>query len=370
MGRVLIVVAAVMFMPSTASASRPDCGPDSGRTIERSAAVRVYYTQHGASKDYYACWRRTHGKPLSLTDGGLERPEFLNRFRLRGRYLTFVHTSCSRVTGCDSFSVETIDVEARSFVAYAEDLLGGVRTLVATRGGAAAFLASDGHGVQYVQKLDSLGVEEIDRGPDVHSLTLHGGRLHWLHGEQPRDDHIAHVRRCGPTKGAYTQVLSRRIRVYVTDPFGDQNYHSYACLLGGGKPFFLGEDLYGNHLYDSHEDFRPVGEHLFWFEYDCGPSECVITLHSADLSERTKRDGRGFHTFGRDVPTLFPNSGGFAAVLYRGYLSPTDYWLYSFDSRGEELIDSGPGIDPESIRVYPDAIAWRHDGEERSAPLR
>src|SRR4051812_2892386 len=218
MGRLLIVfAAAALLAPAQAAAARPDCGPSSGRTIERSAAVRVYYTEPGPRKHYFACWRRTHGKPVRLVEGGVERPEFVNRFLLRGRYLTFVYTTCSTVTGCDSFVVETVDVKSRFVVASTDYLGGSVRTLFATRGGAAAFLATD-RGQQYVQRLDSLGVEEIDFGPEVHSLTLHGGRLHWLHGTEPRDEHIAHVLRCGPEKGAYTQELSKRIRVYVTDP--------------------------------------------------------------------------------------------------------------------------------------------------------
>src|SRR4051812_27113903 len=104
MGRVLIAVAAaMMLLPATASARPRDCGPASARTVEQSAAVRIYFTEHGATKHYYACWRRAHGKPVSLTYGGIERPEFLNRFRLRGRYVTFVYTSCAPGSGCDSF---------------------------------------------------------------------------------------------------------------------------------------------------------------------------------------------------------------------------------------------------------------------------
>lgn len=34
------------------------------------------------------------------------------------------------------------------------------------------------------------------------------------------------------------------------------------------------------------------------------------------------------------------------------------------------LLDESAGIDPRSIVVYGDAVVWRDNGEQRSAPLR
>jgi hypothetical protein len=365
MGRIAIALAAVMaVVAAPASAREAGCGPAAAHTIERSTAVRVYYTQHGAAKDYWACWRRTHGKPVDLTDGGIRQPEFVNRFRLRGRYLTFVYTSCSRGTGCDSFVVQTFDVKRHRAVAATDYLDGRVLTLVATRGGAAAFLATT-NGQQYVQKLDSLGVEEIDHGPDVRSLSLHGGRLHWLHGARVRDAHIAHVRRCGPIEGADTIALSTRIRVYSTyqDDTGEEA-RSYACLLGGGAPLLLGQDSPISTAYSYHYDFQLRGHHVVWLEYDCYMG-CLAKIHSADLQRRTKRAAKTFH----EEPTaVLANSRGFAAELIRSD-GPTSYTLLAFDSSGERQVDEGEGIDPDSIALFADSVVWRHDGELRSAPL-
>jgi hypothetical protein len=63
---------------------------------------------------------------------------------------------------------------------------------------------------------------------------------------------------------------------------------------------------------------------------------------------------------------IYPNRRGFAAELF----SSTPYKLYSFDSWGEMLLDESAGIDPRSIVVYGDAVVWRDNGEQRSAPLR
>jgi hypothetical protein len=330
--------------------------------------VRVYYENHAGRKQYFACWRRTHGKPVDLSDGGVTRPEFVNLFRLRGRYVTFVYTSCSPGTGCDSFVVKTFDARARQGVVSTDYLDGRVLTLVATRGGAAAFLATT-VGRQYVQKLDSLGVEEIDHGPEVRSLTLHGARLHWLHGLEARDDHIAHVRRCGPVRRhVETVALSKRLRVYSTyaDDTGEEA-RSYACLLGGGAPLFLGQDDPISTASNYHYSFQLRGHHVVWLEYSCGLEKCVTRIQGADLQRRTKRAGKDFH---EEPSAVLVNRRGFAAELVRrDYPHPT-YAILGFDSSGETQLDEGAGIDPASVAIFDDAVVWRHDGEQRSAPLR
>jgi hypothetical protein len=301
-----------------------------------------------------------------ITDGGISRPEFVNLFRLRGRYVTFVYVQCSAVTGCDSFVVQTVDVKARRGVVSTDYLDGRVVKLVATRGGAAAFLAATDGG-QYIQKLDSLGVEEIDSGPGVRSLTLHRGRLHWLNGKQAHDDHIAHVRRCGPVgRHVDTLALSKRVRVYstYTDDDGEEA-RSYACLLGGGAPLFLGQDSPISTVYSYHYDFQLRGHHVVWLEYDCF-TDCHAKIHSADLQARTKRAGKNFH----EVPAVLVNSRGFAAELLRSENQGTSYTLLAFDSTGERQVDEGEGIDPNSVTVTAEAMFWRHDGELRSEPLR
>jgi hypothetical protein len=102
-----------------------------------------------------------------------------------------------------------------------------------------------------------------------------------------------------------------------------------------------------------------------WLEYGCYTG-CLARIHSADVRRRTKRSGSGFH----DVPTVFANERGFAAELVPSEGTPRSYSILGFDSTGERLLDEGEGIDPSSIAVFADAVVWRHDGEQRSAPLR
>jgi hypothetical protein len=362
MGRALMAVAAVMFLPATASARPPDCGPGAARTVQQSAAVRVFFVKTGSTRHYYACWRRTGGKPLQLVYNGVEAPTSVGRFLIRGRFLAFVYTDCQ--PECAYLEVSLVDVKRRRFVVFAKEAYGSIRTLVATRGGAAAFLAADGDG-QYVERLDSLGITELDRGAGVRSLSLRGSHLHWLHGSQDRDDHIVNVRRCGPGTGAITQALSRRIRVYTIDPdHDDEGFVSYACLLGGGKPLLLGND---KEPFGYLDDFQLRGDHVVWLENRCPTDECVARIHSADLRGRTTRAGERFHT----VPQVFPNRRGFAAELTVDYYTgPARYELLGFDSSGERVLDKGTGIDPDSIVIFDDAVTWRHDGDQRRAPLR
>jgi hypothetical protein len=105
---------------------------------------------------------------------------------------------------------------------------------------------------------------------------------------------------------------------------------------------------------------------VVWLEEECYSGECFTRPHSADLVRRTKRAG----DWRQGNPTVYPNRLGFAALLYPPIPGFPDYALYGFDSAGQRLLDQGPGIDPASIAVYADAVVWRKDGEQRSAPLR
>jgi hypothetical protein len=354
--------------PQAAAAPKRGCGPKVGLTVWQSATIRVFFTEKGAARSYYACWRRGHGKTALLGSGAVGPAGAIGRFRLRGRYLAYVHTTCGG-SSCH-FVVDVLDVKRRTSLVSTDSVSGEVRTLLATRGGAAAFLAvTPDRRERFVQKLDRLGVEEIARGPGVRALTLHGGRLHWWNGMLERDDHIAHVRTCGPLRRAQTIGLNRHLRVYSKGPDEEGRYRStYACLLGGGRPLFLGADDPPSTGYSYHDDFQLAGHHVFWVEYGCYATlGCDTTVHVADVvKRRRKRSGR----LGSEPLQIYPNNRGFAAELY----SPTDgfpdYRLYGFDSTGEHLLDSGPKIEPDSIRVFADAVVWRNDGVEHSAPLR
>jgi hypothetical protein len=357
---VILFAAITLAMPSSSDAATRNCGPRSARTVRQSATIRVFVHKHA----YFACWRRTPRQPEELGSAAFGPGASVGGLRLRGRYLAYWYASC-RATPCQ-FAVELLDMEHGAAVAATQSPEGRVRTLVATRGGAAAFLADDGR-TRFVQKLDSLGVEEIDRGPAVRSLTLHGTRLHWISGTNARDDHIAHVRRCGPIKNARTVALSRNLRAYSIDP-GDtgEEFRYYACLLGGGKPMFLGADGPLSTQATFQDDFHLSGDHVVWLEEDCYMDACGTRPHSADLVRRTNRAGDDR----QGVPTVYPNRRGFAALLYPPIPGASDYQLLSFDSTGESLLDDGAGIDPESVAVYRDAVVWRDNGEQRSAPLR
>jgi hypothetical protein len=351
---IAIALAGLAFaVPSAEAAPRGGCGPKSAHTVRQSATIRVFKTKD----EYDVCWRPSHGEPTNLQAGSI------SRLRLRGRYLAYVATFCA--VRCQ-FTVEIIDVKRGRDVVLTDSADGSVRTLVATRGGAAAFLAEQG-GERYVEKLDSLGPEEIDRGPEVRSLTLRGGRLHWLHGTNKRDDHIAHTRSCGPVANTYTLALSRNARVYYTPRDSEYAYRHYACLLGGGKPFFLeSEDAYPSTKSAYPDAFQLVGHQVFWLEFECYMGGCTTELRTADLATR-KRRAADAHS---GEPVVYPNKRGFAATLYPPPAGLTAYQLYGFDSAGERLLDQGPGIDPASIVVYTDAVVWRKDGEQHSAPLR
>src|SRR3954454_18978889 len=298
---IAIALATLLLAAAPADAARTrSCGPKSAPTVAQSSTIRVY----GKEQDFAACWRRSRVKPVDLYYGAL------GPLRLRGRYVAYVSRSCA--DGC-GLRLEIVDVKRGESVESTDVLPGTVRTLVATRGGAAAFLVDD-KGTRYIQKIDSLGPEEIDRGPEVHSLTLHGGRLQWLHATTRRDDHIAHTRPCGSINDTHTVALSRTVRAYYTPRFSEEDpYSHYACLLGGGRPFFLGdEESYPSTATSYLVDFQVAGNFVFWLDMGCYQGGCTTTLHTADVAKRRQREGQ-LHS--RGATTFYPNRRGFAALF-------------------------------------------------------
>jgi hypothetical protein len=358
----LLLTLAAAAAPAGAAAKR-DCGSRAAHTVKRNQYVRVFFTERPQHiRRYYACMRGGAAKPVLLGYGDVQAPERIGRLLLRRHYVTYVHRRCSSLGGCD-FLVKLLNVRSRAEI-VSDYLFGSIDVIVATPGGAAAFLATTRDGSEhYIQKLDSLGVSEIDRGPNVRALTLRGSRLHWLNGVRERSEPAAHVQRCGPIKGAWTVALDRSARVYRVDPYGEYEYESWGCLLPGGKPMLLGTDRPGNTAHGGHGYFQIVNGYVGWLEYDCGPDFCLTQLHIADLRRRRVRSGQ-WHG---GAPFIFLNRRGFAAelILARDY-APGDK-LFSLDSTGEQLLDSGPGID--SVSIDADAVRWRHDGEPRMAPL-
>lgn len=364
--RALVATVLLTLMAVAAPAAavpKRDCGARAAHTLKRNQSVRVFYTERrGHVRRYYACVRGASAKPVLLGYGDVQPPDTIGRFVLRGHYVTYVYRGCSALGGCD-FLLNLLDVKSRAEVPTGY-LRGSIDVIVATPGGAAAFLATTEDGREhYIQKLDSLGVSEIARGPNVRALTLRGSRLHWQNGTRERSEPAAHVQRCGPIKGATTVALGRSARVYQVDPYGEYEYESWGCLLPGGKPMFLGTDQPGNTAHGYHGYFQIVNGYVGWLEYECGPDFCVTQLHIADLRSRRVRSGQ-WHG---GAPFIFVNGRGFAAELIRARdYAPGDK-LFSLDSTGEQLLDSGTGID--SVSIGADAVRWRHDGELRMAPL-
>jgi hypothetical protein len=357
---VLMATALLAAPPADARTKRP-CDARAGHTVKQSPSIRVYYVKSGQhQRDYYACSRRPTGRPLGL---GMEKPgRSVGRFEPRGHYLAYVVNTCPRGGPC-GFSVFLVDLRTR-YKVQTDPAPGRVLVLVASKRGAVAVLAAE-PGTRTLQKLDSLGASEVDRGPDLRALTLRNGRIHWLHGDQRRSQAAAHARRCGPIKGASTVALGRNTRVYQAE-FSDLDDVVYACLLGEHSKMRLGSEGASSGLVTYLGEFRLAGDHVVWLDYSCYlGNPCNTALHSADVRAQTARQGANQS----EPDALVANAYGFAAeALPSG--AENEHSVAVLDSDGYRVVDSGAGIDPQSLTIDAAAAHWTHDGEPRAEPLR
>ena len=364
---VLLATALLVASPADARTKRP-CDARTGHTVTRTASIRVYYVKSGRhQRDYYACSRRAAGPSFLL--GAYEpigRGDSLAPLRARGNFLTYVVNDCSASEPC-SFTVFLLDLRTR-YEVQTDPAPGRVLTLVAGRRGTAAVLAAHpADPTRFLYKLDSLGASEVDRGPDLRALRLRDGRIHWLHRRERRSQAAAHVRRCGPIKGARTVELGRNIRVYQTE-FSDDGIDDevYACLLGAHSTMRLGSEGASSGFVFSLGEFHLAGDHAVWVDYSCYfGNPCNTALHSADVRAQTERHGPNQ----LEPDAVVANRNGAAAEVL-----PSDgedeYSVAVLDSDGYRIVDTGSGIDPKALTIDATAARWTHDGEPRSETVR
>src|SRR3954454_1164694 len=161
---VAALMAVLVAAGPASAAGRASCGPRDAFTVKSNRQLRVYDTVGpGAGVTYYVCARGRGGKAIQLSDAPFTSSSNMALLLLRGRYLVYVKTYCSDSGACPD-DVGWVDVR-NGVQNRAREARAGVDTVVATRAGAAAFLATADDGRErYIEKIDSLGVTELDRG--------------------------------------------------------------------------------------------------------------------------------------------------------------------------------------------------------------
>jgi hypothetical protein len=179
-----IVLAAVAALIATAPAEAAKRCEHQGLTVEKSAQVRVFATDHDGDQALYACWRADGRRQLlaswfscdcSVGDGP---PPFTELHA--GRYVEVgIQENCGPYPAPDCGAVHTTlrDVKTRVEVPTESDVTGAVRL------GARRFAYLDGR----VVVVRGTAQEVLDPGPgiDPGSLAAAGQRLYWLRGGVP-----------------------------------------------------------------------------------------------------------------------------------------------------------------------------------------
>ena len=394
----LLVASLAAAAPAGAREQSTKCFPKRGsETLAASTRVRVLQTHDPADGAdlYYACdlltGRRTEIAAIPFDEG-----YSIGKIRFAGRIVAFTQTACSGRTPlidpdpCDE-SVRSIDVKTRrqrgSLVA------GSLGDLVVSPNGSLAWIetASSGPASRSVHRVAGDGpAETLDSGPSVEigSLALaRDGRLYWRSGNVTRsalldpapptpsrsaDPEPRGRRACFPA-GSTAVAASTRVRVYELDDEGAGRSAYVACDLRSGRRTELESfDLEGQS--HSVDEVRLAGSWVAIAIHDCLKGGCDTSLITADV---TRAGPNGVvRSFGgeAEVRDLALEADG--SVAWTTAPAPSVYFnggtiqVGRCDGSGCASLDSGDGIEPESLGLSAQSdLYWTH-GSPRSAVLQ
>ena len=176
-----------------------------------------------------------------------------------------------------------------------------------------------------------------------------------------------HRRPVGDCKTVGTTIAANgAVRVYRRG--GRTEYVAYACLTRTGRTRRLGQ-------FDSDGGPRAFAlagrfvayDHLICTHFECRGGLRVLDVRSGAIRRIPLAAGRG-HATAVEVT----ESGAVAWI--RTFSAPDNSAVFAevrkHDADGETVLDSGPGIDRNSLARSGAAVYWTHDGSPRSASLR
>jgi hypothetical protein len=269
-----------------------------------------------------------------------------------------------------------LDVLRAQSVAQTGITYGSLEDLVATRHGEAALLATPpDRGERYLLRLDSLGISELARGPDVRALRVRGARLHWREGVAERSAPTANGRRCGRTRGVTNVQLGRDIRVYSvyrSSEDREEEYDDYyACLRPGGRPLRIAHvdvTVYSSSCCPTEEPgaFVFSGRVVAFAAVGCsGAFGCSSELRSFDVGRR--RRVREARLTGAVSTVVASPSGNVAALVGGSSSNETEERVVRVDQAGFAELDRGEDL--RDLTLDGASLRWLHGGESRTAEL-
>jgi hypothetical protein len=175
---------------------------------------------------------------------------------------------------------------------------------------------------------------------------------------------------CGRKQG-HTLVQNGSARVYTL------NGEVYACAIPGGASYHLGSASVCNGTHRA----APVAIADRLVAY--GLQTCGTDTGSSVVVVRRLTTGKRLHTDPAITGAAGPESFQTVESLVVKR-DGSDAWItvtnsvaghgstievHAHGTGGSALLDSGPGIDPSSLRLKRSRVSWLHDGHRRSAKL-
>jgi hypothetical protein len=82
-------------------------------------------------------------------------------------------------------------------------------------------------------------------------------------------------------------------------------------------------------------------------------------------------DQRSYQTgFGPTTGLVLKDDGAVAWIAQDIYAEPTTYEVHKADRDGKQVLDAGPDVDPQSLRLTGSRLSWIKNGQPASAVLR
>lgn len=343
-------LAAALLVPGTAEAEPRDCAPRHA-IVEATVDSYVLYRHAGAVR--VPSQQRPPGADR-------ERNSRLRRIVFAGRYVAFMKRKgcfddCWRVWVADLRSGRSIHGDW-----WVDDVHPG-RRLVVDRQGRAAFVRVGS--TNELWKLDPDGEEQVDVGPAVESRTLRieASLVRWRNGGEERSFELETHPPCS-ARNSSTIRRTALARAFYRGGF------AWACLLERNVPVRLGPANNDTFQFSGVGSVLLEGPFVGFDDGSRGRRRATARVQVIDL-----RDGSRIHDWAdHQVGATRPLMTATGAVAWSAFnIDSPENQIRKSDADGERVVlDSGSGIDTQSLTLDGTTLSWRNNGEFRTAELR